>query len=279
MNIFITGGTGFIGKYVVHHILNMGHYITAIYRQNSLIQSESSDHLEWVQGDLKDDWRKDLKEIDVLIHLASQGVVEESDNWESCFQTNVIDSLSLWNQAIEAGVNRFIIIGSCFEYGSSANLYEKIPVHAPLKPLNAYGASKAAASIAACSLCKSHKLELVIIRPFHVYGIGEHKSRFWPSLVEAAKNDRDFHMTKGEQIRDFQSVDETAKEISMYLNKNIEKGNPLIVNIGSGKSMRLIEFAKAQWKKYGAKGRILKGSIPYRSCEVMRYVPLIDKGS
>ena len=128
----------------------------------------------------------------------------------------MLDSIRLWQQAVVAGIKHFLIVGSCFECGRSGIRYDAIPVTAPLEPTTAYGASEAAASMAALALAVEHQLRFVFARPFHVYGEGEAPGRFWPSLVAAAKAGEDLPMTRSEQIRDFQPVEQAANQLFLY---------------------------------------------------------------
>ena len=272
--VFLTGGTGFIGSNFLKYLLGKDLQVVAIKRSSSSPRIKIAKESVWINGELSDDWSETLKECTSLIHFASCGVTKNSEDWEKCFQVNVIDSVNLWTQAIKAGVKKFIIIGSCFEYGLSGENYDYIPTSAELKPTNAYGSSKACASIIAQELCQQYSLEVIILRPFHVYGNGEDKKRFWPGLVESAQNNKDFKMTKGEQIRDFQLVEETAKQIYEFsFNQEVNAGRPLLANLGSGKPLKLIDFAKREWAKYNPNSSIIPGVIPYRTSEIMRYVP------
>ena len=83
-------------------------------------------------------------------------------------------------------------------------------------------------------------------------------------------------MTLGEQIRDFTPVEFAADAFIDYAtNKNISKGRPIIKNLGTAKPQSLKNFAKSEWKKFGGKGILLFGKIPYRENEIMRYVPML----
>ena len=60
-----------------------------------------------------------------------------------------------------------IICSSCFEYGSSGDDYEKIPINAMLKPTTPYGFSKAAASLFVLDFAKKQlNLSVAIILSF-----------------------------------------------------------------------------------------------------------------
>ena len=275
MKIFLTGGTGFVGSNFINQAHQKEIELIALKQVDSLPRVELLKSPLWVIGKINDDWREELKSCDALVHFASYGVVRDNNNWDKCFKVNLIESLDLWKQAISVGIKKFIIIGSCSEYGLSGTEYEKIPSNAPLLPKDAYGSSKASATIAAISLAIEYKLDLTVLRLFHVYGEGEDKERFWPTLVRCSKEGKNLEMTLGEQVRDFQHVENTVKDIIFHLQKENSFGVPRIVNLGSGEPKTLLQFAKEEWERLGSKGKILNGKKAYRKNEVMRFVPKI----
>jgi UDP-glucose 4-epimerase len=202
--------------------------------------------------------------------------LDKKDDWEHCFNINVSKSLAIFRQAIQCGVKKFLICGSCFEYGLAGLDHEFIPVTASLKPVSAYAASKAAASIAALGLAKAFSLQLLVVRPFHLYGPGESQSRFWPQLVNAAIHGQDFPMTKGEQVRDFIEISEAVKVLIEMVRTlaHIAPGG-VIKNLGSGSPRTLREFAECEWIRLQGTGNILPGALAYRKDEIMRYVPCL----
>jgi nucleoside-diphosphate-sugar epimerase len=277
MRIFLTGGTGFIGSHLLQQALAAGHEVVALRRPHAKPRISLEQEPHWIDGDLADDWSEALTSCEAFIHLAAYGVAEGANDWEGCFQTNVIDSLRLWRQAVAAGIRKFLIVGSCFEYGRSGERYDFIPTSAPLEPTTAYGASKAAATMAAQALAVEEELQLVVARPFHVYGSGEAPSRFWPSLMEAATFGHDFPMTTGDQIRDFQAVDSAANQLLTWLMQaDVKKGLAKVVNLGTGEPKTLMGLAEQEWKRLKASGRLLPGAITHRQNEVMRYVPEVS---
>jgi len=274
MRIFLTGGTGFIGSHLLSQAMAAGHEVIALRRHGAKARIRLEQEPYWLDGALSDDWSEALASCEAFIHLAAYGVVDGAHDWERCFQTNVIDSLHLWRQAVASGISKFLIVGSCFEYGRSGERYNLIPVSAPLEPTTAYGASKAAASMAALALAVEQQLKLVIARPFHVYGPGEEAGRFWPSLVKAATSGQGLPMSSGIQIRDFQPVAQAAEQLLAWLHyPQLQRGIPLIANLGTGTPRTLLAFAQAEWSRLQAKGALNPGAIPLRPNEVLRYVP------
>jgi UDP-glucose 4-epimerase len=276
MHIFLTGGTGFIGSHVLQLALAEGHEVLALRRPGASCRIPLDREPHWLDGALADDWSVELGRCDALLHLAAYGVAQGANDWDGCFQANVIDALQLWRQAVAAGVRRFLIVGSCFEYGRSGERYDAIPVSAPLEPTTAYGASKASATMAALALAVEQQLQLVVARPFHVYGPGEATGRFWPSLLTAATSGHDLPMTSGAQVRDFQPVEQAARQVLHWLQRpHLTPGEPLVVNLGTGQPRELIAFARDEWLRLNSKGQLLVGVVEHRQHEVWRYVPLV----
>lgn len=275
MHIFLTGATGFIGRHVLREVLQDGHTATALVRNGKEKSLNSERGLSILESDIDRLQSHHFEGVDCLVHLAASGVVDGMNDWRACFKTNVTDSLELWKTAENAGVKKMVISGSCFEYGRSAERYKYIPVDAPLEPVGAYHASKAAASMAAIALCVEAELELTILRPFHVFGDGEAESRFWPSLKKSAEAGQDFDMTLGEQVRDFVPVNDVARFFKSAINRKTTPGRPEVYNVGTGKPQKLSEFASYWWTKWAAKGQLNFGAVNYRKNEIMRYVPLV----
>lgn len=274
MKIFLTGGTGFIGSHFIHQAIDVGHSVLAL-RRNSLSKPRIPlpIHPTWMDCQLDQVSEEDLKGFDVLVHLAAHTVNFPHDSHSTCLYWNLTAVLALFEQARLAGIRRFIVAGSCFEYGRNAEGYDFIPTFAPLNPTNSYAASKAAASIVLSQWAEEHHLSLEILRVFHTFGEGETETRLWPSLRRAALSGDDFPMTLGEQIRDFIAVEDVAATFLDRVSQSTLYGKGVqIFNVGTGKPTSVRSFAHTWWNHWHAKGNLLLGAIPYRTGEVMVYV-------
>ncbi len=271
MRIALTGGTGFIGSHFLDQALAAGHDVLAIRRSpQSRPRIPLTIQPKWLDAPLDQVAVKHLCECDVLVHLAAHSVQHPYDSLINCLRWNLLAVLGLFEQARKAGINRFIVAGSFFEYGRSCERYDMIPTDAPLEPTNSYAASKAAASIALSQWAEEHQIRLEILRVFHVYGEGEPDTRFWPSLRRAALGGEDFPMTRGQQVRDFLEVGAVART---FLNR-AESSEPdqttvTVINLSSGRACSLREFAEYWWDFWGAQGKLLLGAISYREGEIM----------
>ncbi|HWR50346.1 MAG TPA: NAD(P)-dependent oxidoreductase, partial [Bryobacteraceae bacterium] len=272
MRLFVTGASGFIGAHFARHAVASGAEVIAVSRE------PRTDHpippgLTWLTRSLADIERRDLEGTDIVVHLAAAGVSPQPAAWDVCYKVNVLQSVRLASLAAEAGVRRIVATGSFAEYGRAATRYAEIPADCALEPTEPYSASKASFSIAFRALAEAMGLEAVYQRLFSVYGEGQFSGNFWPSLRRAAQSGGDFHMTPGEQIRDFVSVEAVCERLFNGCRRtDIQAGVPYFENVASGSPQSLRQFAEFWWDAWGAR-QPLKFDLPYRRHEVMRYVP------
>lgn len=273
MKIFLTGGTGFVGSHFLSQALEYGHEVMALRRPGSVSRIPLKDEPLWIDGPLDGDYEEFLEGVDVFVHLASHTPNPPYDTLEQCSYWNVYAALKLTSQAIKRGVKKYVIAGSCFEYGKSSERFDYLGIDAPLEPTLSYPTSKAAASIAFLGLARENDLQLKLLRVFQVFGEGEPESRLWPSLRRAALSGSDFPMSEGGQLRDFIPVEEVAKTFLRALDfQNAKPGMPIIEHVASGHPQTVLAFCQYWWDHWHAKGQLIVGAMPYRHNEMMRVV-------
>jgi nucleoside-diphosphate-sugar epimerase len=276
MKLFVTGGTGFIGSHFLRQAIAAGHEVRAQRRMESQTRLSLEIEPEWLIVPLDRLEPQHFVGTEVVVHLAAHSANVPYDSLENCLHWNVTVPLRMGLMALSAGVKRFFVAGSCFEYGRAADRYDRIPTHAPLEPTQSYPISKAAASVAWQGLARERSADVTIMRIFQVYGEGEHEGRLWPALKKAAKTGADYPMTAGGQVRDFIEVGEVARKILRQVEEGEPSwGDPRVVHIGTARPRTVRDFAEQVWSENGATGKLLFGVLPYRSNEVMRYVPKI----
>lgn len=263
MRIFLTGGTGFIGSHFLAAALKSGSRVHALRRSvNSTTTIPLPNQPNWIVTSLEKLQPKDLENCDVLVHLASAGVSPRFAPWNELVLANVAGTSHIVSVAKEAGIRRFVIAGTSHEYGASAYTYNPIPTTAPLEPLNLYGASKAAAYQLSATFARVYNLELYYGRLFSVYGQGQYEKNFWPSLRAAALSGADFPLSSGKQIRDFIPVEDAAQMLLNACSRpNIQRGEPFVEHIATGRPQSLLNFAMSEWRRLGATGSLLPGKL------------------
>lgn len=277
MKLFVTGATGFIGSHLVNNAIDAGHTVYGLRYNNEKPAIKIKDNVHWIDGDIAKNNYSLPDHLDVIVHIAAYGVSPQIALWEKCFSINTIGTLKLLEKAKKQKVGKIILVGTALEYGEAGERYKFIPTNAPLEPVGAYASSKAAASILATGFAREYNMSLKILRVFNVYGEGQHSKNLYPSLKNAALKGYDFPMTKGEQLRDFISVNKTASKLIGELDFSyVKKGELIIKHIASGKTQSVRRFAEYWWNEWKAQGKLLFGAIPYCENEVMRYLPQKD---
>lgn len=278
MKLFVTGGTGFVGSHFLAQALAAGHQVTALRRPGSSPRLRLPAEPDWLDGPLDGQYDAALQGIDVFVHLAAHTPNPPYAPLRECLYWNVLAALALASQAQAAGVGRFLVAGTCFEYGRAAERAPRLTTDTPLEPQLSYPTSKAAASVAFQGFAREAGLQLKLLRIFQVYGEGEQDHRLWPSLRTAARNGVDFPMSPGGQVRDFIEVGDVARQFLRHLDfTDTLPGQPQLRHVASGRPCTVLEFAQHWWRQWGARGQLEPGAVPYRPGEIMWLAPDVDR--
>ena len=171
MNVLITGATGFVGKSLIAELLRQRESVRAAVR-SKVVAVEGS---EVVVGEInaETDWTAALRDVDAVIHLAARVHVmtEHSQNPLAEFRKiNVEGTINLAQQAATAGVRRFVYVSSVKVNGEQTALpYRELEEP---NPQDTYGVSKFEAEQVLHLVSAQTGMEIVIVRPPLVYGVG-----------------------------------------------------------------------------------------------------------
>jgi dihydroflavonol-4-reductase len=120
--VLITGGTGFLGAYIIKHLITAGYRVRALRRRNSplpfFIDPAILNQVEWVEGDVLDvvSLQDAMEDIDIVVHAA--GLVSFSpDKKKAVFEVNTLGTANVVNVALEMKVRRLIHISSVAALG------------------------------------------------------------------------------------------------------------------------------------------------------------------
>ena len=165
--ILITGGTGFIGSYLVEKLLKEGREVRLLVRNPKKIKWK----VEHVVGDITDrrSVREALRDADGVYHLAA--IFRHGVNPSIIWKANYQGTVNLIEEALRQNVEKFLHVSTVgvIGYANSKPLDET----APYKPNpNAYSQSKAKAEEYVLQMHKEHGIDVRVIRPAFVYGIG-----------------------------------------------------------------------------------------------------------
>jgi len=205
MRIAITGGTGFLGRYIVRHAVGAGHRCRLWHRPRSDRAGfdDVSDHLEWTPGDLSDpsSMRPLVKGCDAVVHAAldrpGAGFRGNEGDIAEFVERNVLGTIRLIEAARASRVRRFVFISTCAVHEVILPDRALDEAH-PLWPTSHYGAHKAAIEKFIHSYGLGQGYEICSLRPTGIYGLAHpaKKSR-WYDVVHAVAKGKDFTSDKG----------------------------------------------------------------------------------
>ena len=266
LKLFVTGASGFIGKNFIKYALSKGYFI---YAASSQKQTIIHDNLKWLYGEFDNDWAKELEDSDVLVHLASTGVVNKEITKDEAYEVNVHKSVRLINNACKHKCFKWVIAGSASEYGEVLKLKKPVKISTKPNPKKIYDLTKYIFTKECIKLNQQNdNVRCRIMRIFPVYGKGENQKRLYPSLVRAAINDLDFTINNGDVLNEFNHIDKVVSDLLSACNfETKNKKFPQIWHLSSGKKTSIKEFAKEHWLQLNASGKLIfkdnSGSIQY----------------
>ena len=239
--VLLTGGTGFIGKHVLNALLEAGFSVRLTTRNKpppEILQNKLINKI-FITPNLfqeSEGWLEKICEnVDVIVHLA--WYVKPQDYLHSPVNLEcAIGTLKFAKSAAKMGVNKFIGIGTSFEY----KLGNVMDITTPLEPTTPYSSAKAAIYLALKDWLPLNGVDFTWCRLFDIYGEGENENRLVSYLHKQLKNNLVAELSSGKQIRDYIN----AKEIGCSIVKIITNNISGPINICSGIPISIRELAE-----------------------------------
>ena len=262
MTVLVTGAAGYIGSVVAERLLEHGHEVAVFDDLSQGHRAAVPPGAGLFEGDLRD--RVRLAEVmssvrpAAVVHLAAEALVGESvTDPAKFFEVNVTGGLNLLDAMRGAGVRRLVFSSTAAVYGEPREL--PIREDAPLRPVNAYGASKLAFERALPWYASAYGLRHVSLRYFNACGAtaarGEHhvpETHLIAILLEVALGLRpqirifgsDYDTPDGTCVRDYVHVGDIADAHLLALDRidRIESG---AFNLGNGNGFSNREVVEA----------------------------------
>lgn len=221
MRVLVTGVGGFCGPFVVAALVEAGHRVHGLVQQPS--PRTSSLPLEALHvGDVVDAPRIARLVAETapegVIHLAALSFVPAAErDPQAAYRVNVEGTLAVL-AAVRAAApgTRVVAVTSSEIYGTVAPAELPITEDAPLRPRTVYGASKAAADVAAGQWARAYGMAIVRARPFNHTGPGQDPSFVCSALgrqlalVEAGRQPPEVRVGNLDPVRDFSDVRDIA---------------------------------------------------------------------
>lgn len=251
MNILVTGGAGFIGRWVAKKLLDLNNHVYVLdnFTNSSYTNIDNfkdNSKFNLIKGDITD--IKILRELfenefDVCIHLAASIIVQDSiDNPRKTFENDVVGTFNVLEEARKCNA-KFVFMSTCMVYDTS--LGGAISEKHPTKAASPYAGAKLAGENMVQSYYHAYGLPTVILRPFNTYGPYQ-KTTGEGGVVsifiqKELSGDALNIYGDGRQTRDLMYVEDCAEFVVRAAFSDNANGE--ILNAGYGKDININDLA------------------------------------
>lgn len=249
MDYLVTGGAGFIGRWVASMLAARGRSVTVLDDlSNGSPENLSGVDCEFIRGDVCDTHLLDnifRRRFDGVLHLAASIIVQDSiDRPEHTFEVDVRGTFNLLERCRTRNIP-FLLASTCMVYDLVSG--EKgIDESHPVKPASPYAAAKLAGEHIALSYHYAYGLPVVVVRPFNTYGPHQ-KTNGEGGVVSVFLQRRiDGETLKiygdGNQTRDLMYVEDCARFIIAAAESPKAVGR--VINAGTGREVSVNRLAE-----------------------------------
>lgn len=250
MNIFLTGGAGYIGSSTAQALLDAGHQVTVY---DSLVKGYRAavpPAAHFIQADLQESNSLQAaltsQRFDAVMHFAA--FIEAGESMQDpgkYFHNNLVLSCGLIQAAVEAGIERFVLSSTASVYASSD---EPLSEDSPIGPSNVYGQTKLMIEHVLDWYRKVHGTRYAALRYFNAAGAlggrGEAhnpETHLIPLVLQVALGQRedikifgtDYPTPDGTCIRDYIHIADLIQAHTLALDA-LEANDKLVYNLGNG---------------------------------------------
>lgn len=251
MNIFVTGGLGFIGSNFVHKYLeyNPDVNITIIDNNSysaSLNNIPVSSKITIENIDIRDleslygIYRKYSPQI--TFNFAAQTHVDNSIKDDDSFISTNINGTHNILKCIKKYDTKLIHISTDEVFGSLNIGEDSFTENSPYKPNNPYSASKASSDLLVRSYIQTHRIQAIVTNCSNNYGPRQHTEKLIPTIINSIKHDIPIPVYgNGQNIRDWLYVDDHCDAL-ICISNNFIAGEKY--NIGGNCEITNIDIVK-----------------------------------
>jgi dTDP-6-deoxy-L-talose 4-dehydrogenase (NAD+) len=264
--ILITGANGFIGRHVVKLLAERLDVNILLTGKNGDAGENSRFTFKQYEigGHIEKNFSTYFENSSIVLHLAWQNL----GNFKSIkhLEDNLLQHYNFLKSLVLGGAKKIIVVGTCLEYGLQNG---ELSEDTDCKPITAYGMSKDYLRKMLELLKKEHDFSLVWLRVFYPYGIEQSSKSLVPQLLRAIANqEKEFKMSKGEQLRDFIPVEKLA---NLIIKVSLQKNSNGIYNCCSGNPISVRAFVEKIIEENKAEIKLNLGYFPYPDYEPMAF--------
>jgi nucleoside-diphosphate-sugar epimerase len=264
--ILITGAAGFVGSNLARYFVSQGIKIHIIIKKNSnlwrLKGVINKIHVHYSDLNNKTNIKRIIKKIKpkTIFHLATNGAYSDQNNLIKIKESIFDSTFNLINECKKYKFNIFVNTGSSSEYGFKKKKMKESDV---LVPNSYYSAFKSSVSLYCQFESINSNIQIITVRPFHVYGPFERPTRLIPVLIKKMLSNKKISLVSPKISRDLIHIDDLIRFYVKIANKKNLIGE--ILNLGSGKRYTIKDIYNSLKKLTGYKKKNLWNTMKNRA--------------
>jgi UDP-glucose 4-epimerase len=252
MSVLITGGMGFVGGRLSRRLSADHDIIVSSRQQPDERELKLHGGVRSMEHNLLFIPELFPKEVDVVIHLAALNEWDSVKNTSEAIRVNIDETRLILENSIRAGVKQFIYFSTAHVYGSplTGNISESsLPI-----PQHPYSITHKSAEDFVIAATLQKKIKGIVIRLSNSFGAPvSAKVNRWTLLAndlckQAVEKGMMMLTSNGCQYRDFICLADVEEVVGKMISDQTHPKNYLY-NLGSGKSMRVLDMAHAIARK------------------------------
>jgi UDP-glucose 4-epimerase len=267
MSVLITGGAGYIGSHMAHHLIEVGENekITILDNLSTGVEQNMPPGVTFVRGDVADQALVskilETQKVDSVIHFAGSVVVPESvEKPLDYYANNTSAARSLIEACVRHGVGNFIFSSTAAVYGTPTTI--PVAEDSPTPAESPYGRSKLMTEWILQDAAAAHDIKFGILRYFNVAGAdpqgrtGQSTPRATHLIKRACEAatgkiakltifGTDYDTQDGTGVRDFIHVSDLVDIHKCVLDRLRGGGESLLINCGYGRGFSVRQVVAA----------------------------------
>lgn len=276
MTVLVAGGAGYIGSHFLRTLVDHDAHAVVVDDLSAGHADAVPDGIPLVRCAVGD--RTAMRDVlkthrpDAVVDFAGLIQVGESVRHpDRYYGVNVVQTLALLDEMLQAGVGTFVFSSTAAVYGDPA--YVPIDEEHPKRPINPYGATKRVVETAALDYARAFGLKVACLRYFNAAGAHpdgtlaerhDPETHLIPLTIDAGLGRRDpltvfgddWDTDDGTCVRDYIHVVDLAEAHWLALEKLREGHGPLLLNLGTGSGFSVREVIDAV-------GEVLGTPVPH----------------
>lgn len=259
MNVLVSGGTGFLGRYVSNDLINSGHKVFIVNSSGVVDKSLFSTNIEVYKYDGSFASINEIPSVDVVVHLAAcfecSGQIENIDNM---IDVNLRLGVHLLEWMKSRSIKR-IIYSSTFSIAAAHGL-----------PQNFYSLTKACFEKILDFYASEYGYSIVSLDVYDTYGDNDTRDKFLNKLLASLADGSPFPMSLGEQEISYVHVQDVARAFIIAIeSSSIDSVGHQSFSLLGQEIVTLKSIAERTMRLLKVSVPLMLGRYEYRPNEIM----------